>query len=105
MFSLALAACGPGSEDSGPDLGADTDGDGFTDGEELAAGSDLDDSDDVPYTGGWAKDADCRHDVVSSGNEEGQIAEDFALLDQYGDEFHLHDFCNRVLLIEFAGFT
>ena len=50
-------------------------------------------------------DAHCRGQVAATGNGEGEIAEDFALLDQYGERFHLHDFCDHVLLVEFSGFT
>lgn len=101
---LGLVACG-GKDPASLDPTADEDGDGFTNGDELALGSDPMDATDVPYAGGWKKDAACRHDVVATGNDEGQIAEDFALVDQYGETFHLHDFCDRVVLVEFSGFT
>ncbi len=83
----------------------DDDGDGYSNSEEAAAGSNPADSADVPYAGGWVKDAACRDSIIATGNDEGEIAEDFALIDQYGDEVHLHDFCGRVVLLEFAGFS
>lgn len=98
---LGLVACGPRELDPL----ADEDGDGITNGEESELGSDPRNADDVPYAGGWAMDAHCRGDVQATGNGEGQIAEDFALVDQFGEEFHLHDFCDHVILVEFSGFT
>ena len=88
----------------GHDAG-DEDGDGFTNAEEEAGGSDPNDPNDVPYAGGWQKDLECADSIVSTGNELGQVAEDFTLLDQFGEELSLHDFCNHVVLIEFSGFT
>ena len=100
LFSLFIACTDP-QED--PDL--DLDGDSFTNEEEWNAGSDPNDIDDVPYKGGWGKDFECRFDITPTGNEVGQIAEDFALVDQYGDTIHLHDFCGRPVLLEFTAFT
>ena len=95
------------SEDSVASLdpSADEDGDGINNGDEEQAGSDPFDAADVPYLGGWGKDAECRYDITPTGNEVGQVAENFGLIDQYGDTVYLHDFCGRPLLIEFAGFT
>ena len=36
----------------------------MSNGEEALAGSDPFDSADVPYIGGWGKDADCRHERI-----------------------------------------
>ena len=83
----------------------DSDNDGYSNAEELEAGSDPDDASDVPYAGGWTKDASCNDDIQSTGNDVGQIAQDFMLQDQYGDTLRLHDFCDRVVLLEFAGFS
>jgi hypothetical protein len=106
---LALCACGDKDDSAAPDDGfdpaGDADGDGFTNGAEVDAGSDPDDASDVPYEGGWVKDAACRHDVQPTGNGVGQVAEDFALQDQFGETLKLHDFCDHVILIEFSGFT
>jgi len=108
LVLLAIPACGDpddtGPEDEGLDPAGDEDGDGYSNAEEEQAGSDPFDPADVPYLGGWAKGA-CRDGIEASGNEVGQVAQDFSLLDQYGEPLRLHDFCDRVVLLEFAGFT
>jgi len=73
---------------------ADSDGDGYADGVELDSNTDPTDADDHPYVGGWPIDA-CRHDVGTGPD----IAEDFALIDQFGEEIRLHDFCDHVVLL------
>ncbi len=108
--SLALVACGDPKDDSGPDdqgldPAGDEDGDGYTNADEDTAGSDPYDATDVPYVGGWRKSIECNDDIEATGNEVGQVAFDFELEDQYGDMVSLHDFCGRVVLVEFAGFT
>ena len=100
FFSFFLACTDP-QEDPTLDL----DEDSFTNQEEWDAGSDPNDPDDIPYIGGWGKDAECRFDIQPTGNDVGQVAEDFALQDQFGDIVHLHDFCARPILLEFTGFT
>ncbi len=103
----ALVACGGNSDDDDDgDLSpsGDEDGDGFTNGEEEDLGSDPLDEDDVPYAGGWDK-GQCRDYVQPTGNGIGDIAEDIALVDQFGEEWHLHDFCHEVVLIEYGGFS
>lgn len=76
----------------------DTDGDGYDDLEELDQNTDPLAAVDHPYAGGWAI-GDCHASVVSTGNNPGQIAQDFALTDQHGDTVHLHDFCDRAVLL------
>ncbi|MDP2306757.1 MAG: hypothetical protein Q8P18_12100 [Pseudomonadota bacterium] len=83
---------------------ADSDDDGYTDGAEYTGNTSPIDADDKPYQAGWQIDA-CRHDIVSTGAEEGDIAADFALPDQFGETVHLHDFCDQVVLVMGAGFT
>jgi hypothetical protein len=112
-------------DDDGPDPEQDTDGDGLTDGEEEELGTDPEETDtdgdgwddqaevegntdptrqvDHPYTGGWAIGA-CRDDIASTGNDVGDIAEDFTLTDQFGDRLDLHDFCDREVLLVSAAF-
>lgn len=104
LSALALSACGAGvvEGDTLDPLG-DDDGDGFTNQEEDDAGSDPLDEQDVPYQGGWKK-GDCGT-IEPTGDDVGDVAEDFAITDQYGDTVHLHDFCDRVVLIEFSGFS
>ena len=82
----------------------DTDGDGYDDDEELTGNTDPLDDADHPYTGGWAI-GDCRSDVEATGHEVGQIAEDFTLSDQYGDNVSLYSFCDRAVLLVGAAFT
>ncbi len=90
--------------DLGTDLAEpDTDGDGWDDGEEVAGNTDPTGKRDHPYIGGWAMGA-CRHDVVATGNEVGDIADDFALTDQFGEKVSLHDFCDREVLLVSAAF-
>jgi hypothetical protein len=87
---------------SDPEL-ADTDGDGWDDGAEVDGYTDPTDDGDHPYTGGWAMGA-CRHDLVSTGTQVGDVATDFALTDQFGDTLRLHDFCDREVLLVSAAF-
>lgn len=91
-------------EDLGTDPNeADSDGDGFGDGAEVDANTDPSDDGDKPYEGGWAKD-DCRGSISATGTGKGDVANDFALKDQYGEQVHLHDFCDRVVYMVFAAF-
>ena len=81
----------------------DTDADGWTDLEEVEGNTDPLLADDHPYTGGWAIGA-CRNDVESTGHDVGDIADDFELVDQFGDTLRLHDFCDRQVLLVSAAF-
>jgi len=81
----------------------DSDEDGHLDGAEVDAGADPLDIDDHPYRGGWSLDA-CRKSIESSGDQEGEIAHNFHISDQYEDTLKLHDFCGKVVLIEVSGF-
>ena len=100
----SLTACDASKDDTapgdtGPDPEGDLDGDGHSNADEEAGGSDPRDPADVPYAGGWRKDA-CRDDVTATGNGVGEVAEDFAIPDQFGDTFHLWDFCDHVVLVD-----
>jgi len=68
-----------------------------------SSGGGKDDTPSSPYTGEWAVGA-CRDDITATGNAAGQVANDFALPDQFGDTVHLHDFCDRVVWLVFAAF-
>jgi len=76
----------------------DTDGDGWSDAEEADQFTDPMNPMDHPYTGGWDIDG-CRDAIVPTGDDVGDVAENFALPDQYGDEVKLHDFCDRTVLL------
>ncbi len=82
----------------------DSDGDGHTDGEEFSGNTDPLDAEDHPYTGGWPI-ADCRDEITPTGsNEVGDISQDWALMDQFGDTVRLHSFCDRTVLVVSSAF-
>ena len=82
---------------------ADSDNDGFTDGDEIAQGADPLSGDDHPYTGGYGSDV-CRDDIEGTGDAEGDIANDFELMDQYGEAVRFYDFCGRAVLLVSGAF-
>lgn len=57
----------------------------------------------IPGDSPWGVDA-CAEAPVGEGYREGQVLPDFALTDQYGGTTNLYDFCDRVVLLEVAGF-
>jgi thiol-disulfide isomerase/thioredoxin len=82
-------------------LNPDTDGDGHLDGAEVLAGTDPLDPFDHPYFGGWPIDGECRANVGGQvGNQVGDTAAQFRLLNQFGDRLRLHDFCNHVVVLK-----
>lgn len=81
----------------------DSDGDSFLDGEEAEQHTNPVDPDDHPYHGGW-KIGSCRNDVEPTGTAEGEVANDFELVDQFDELVSLHDFCDRVVFVVFAAF-
>ena len=128
LIAILAIGCSAAKLDLGEDdgfLDIDSDGDGLTDSEEEALGSDPDqvDSDgdgfddgveadwytdpgdpqDHPYEGGWPIDS-CRNELTPTGMAVGDTINDVKLVDQYGEEVRLHDFCDHVVLIEHAGF-
>lgn len=80
----------------------DTDGDGWTDGEEVFGYADPGDQDDHPYIGEWPR-GPWPQDLESTGNSVGDIAEDFVLQDQFGENVKLWSFYGQVVLIENAA--
>ena len=113
---LSLVACQDSKLDHDDDDGgglnvvpqyppdSDNDDDGYTYAEEMEYGSDPQDADDVPYSGGWVK-GDCRYDIQPTGNSVGDVAENLGLTDQFGDVVYLHDFCDRVVVLEYSAFS
>jgi len=80
---------------------SDTDGDGFSDNEEWTALSDPDNAESYPYTGGY--DRTLAPDDLGddgTGNEVGDVAEDFLLVDQFGDTVNLYSFYGQVILLK-----
>ena len=41
----------------------------------------------------------CADSISPTGDQLGQVTEDFALLDQFGDTVNLHDFCGHTVLL------
>lgn len=82
---------------------ADTDGDTYNDGDEVTANADPLDPDHHPYIGGWPIGA-CRTEVAATGKAEGDIDDNFALLDQFGESVHLYDFCDKTVYLLYAAF-
>jgi hypothetical protein len=115
--ALLLVGCGPDTSDNDgdgleawyeeeigtdPDL-VDSDADGHDDGGELSGNTDPLDAADHPYAGGWPIGA-CRDDIEASGDEVGDIANDWSLPDQFGEQVSLHSFCDRAVLLVAAAF-
>jgi len=76
----------------------DTDGDGWDDGEELDLGTNPLDGASYPQEGTWGVDG-CSGSIQGQGNGVGQVATNFSLTDQNGDELELYDFCDRAVLL------
>ena len=76
----------------------DCDGDGFSNEDELAQGTDPNDASDRPYLGGWPLDP-CADTIQESGYDEGEVAPDFSRKDQFGDDVRLYDFCDHIVLM------
>ena len=82
---------------------ADSDGDGLSDGEEYLEGTDPLDDDDYPYLGGWPI-ARCDPEPDTSGNDAGEITDNFSLGDQNGQEVDLYDFCGNTVYLVLGAF-
>lgn len=85
----------------------DSDGDGFSDSQEVADGTDPLDPLDIPnpYTGDYPLGL-CEEVPTGNGSHRvGTVADDFTLVDQYGEDVTLSDFCNSVVLLESSRFT
>ena len=69
---------------------ADSDGDGHTDGDEMACKSDPTDAADVCYACGWIKNDPGT--LVETGSEIGDTIANISLIDQCGDNVDIWDF-------------
>ena len=85
------------------DESVDSDGDGWEDGDEADSGTDPLDDDEHPYTLGWGIDP-CRSDIDPTGNGVGQVTADFELLSQTGEMVRLYDFCGRAVFMVTAAY-
>lgn len=54
--------------------------------------------------GGWRKGTACRDDLSATGNAVGDVTEDITLMDQFGEDVRLYDFCDRAVLIVSGAF-
>ncbi len=81
----------------------DSDGDGHADGAEVEAGFDPMDAEDHPYMGGYAVNR-CDSEPEPSGDGVGSIFKNFSLMDQYGEDVELYDFCGNYVYIEAGTF-
>jgi hypothetical protein len=84
-------------------LDTDSDGDGWEDEQEVDAATDPSDGEDHPYSLGWPIDA-CRNDIESEGNQIGQVTGNFDLLSQTGEMVRLYDFCGQAVFLITAAF-
>lgn len=76
---------------------ADSDGDGYSDKDEVDAGSDPTDEDDAIYQGGWPYNpnkGDLEDPGMGGSPQVGQPMSNVVLLDQFGDEVELFDFAH-----------
>ena len=94
MLSILFAACSTGTSAVAPlqDNGLQPDGDitiAVTPGPELA----------LPEASACDWPGDDPHDVVTTGNEPGDIVADMILWDQCGERLSMHDFFGRYVLV------
>ncbi len=99
----------------------DTDGDGYTDGDEVTAGTNPLYEYSHTYTGGYSV-GNCETEPSPTGPtgeasfyhggetyewtayQIGDVAENFTLMDQYGEMVSLYSFCGQYIHIEFGAF-
>ena len=81
-------------------LELDSDGDGTDDLAEVESNTDPNDAASKPYIGGWPIDS-CADDITGapSSNAEGEVVNNFQLVDQYGDTVNFYDFCDHAVLL------
>ena len=88
-----------GSDPENPD----SDGDGYLDGIEHDAGFDPMDAESHPYMGGYDTEF-CSPVPTPTGYAVGSISHDFTLVDQYGEDVTLSDFCGKTVMLETSAF-
>ena len=82
----------------------DSDNDGHSDGFEVEQGFDPNDDDEHPYAGGYHINRCLDVPTGDGSHEVGNVADDFTLVDQFGEDVTLSDFCNSVVLLETSAF-
>lgn len=80
---------------------ADTDGDGFEDGDEVDAGTDASVCWSVPE--GWPNCSALADGVSGEGWGDGEVIPAFKMIDQYGVEVDSYDFYGMVMLIDVSA--
>lgn len=126
LFATSLVACAPpgsgGPGDANPDAdndglpdsweaanelatdNADTDGDGYTDGEEVFGFSDPVDAEDTLYEGGWERSpwpTDLEEQDVAYAL--GSVSPNFVLADVFEDNINLWSFYGSVILLKVSA--
>ena len=81
----------------------DSDEDGHSDGTEVDAGFDPLSEESHPYMGGYLT-RPCDSEPEPTGYAVGQISPDFSLVDQYGEDVTLSDFCGNTIILEASAF-
>ena len=93
----------PWEDEAGLDpTDSDSDGDGWSDDEEVFGFADPLDETDHPYIGGWPR-GPVPDELEGTGNEVGDIAANFHLMDQFGEQVNLWSFYGQVVVIENAA--
>ena len=120
---LPLAACdGAGTAETLPDADGDgladsyeesigtdpakgdSDGDGYDDGDEVYGFSDPSDELDHAYAGGWERHPwPAELEEEPTGFSSGDVAANFQLEDQYGDNVQLWSFYGEVILVDMSA--
>ena len=81
----------------------DSDEDGHLDGTEVDGGFDPLSDESHPYMGGYLT-RPCEEEPESTGYAVGDISHDFSLVDQYGEDVTLSDFCGNTIILEASAF-
>ena len=96
---------------------ADDDGDGFTNAEEEEMGTDPDSQYSRPYTGGYnvgvcdelpaatgpTGTGENRNGVQWAAYQEGDVADNWTMMDQHGEEVDLYSFCGKHVMLAISA--